>query len=680
MISKRTANILFILALLAVYFLGVGVRRSVYNAQDAPGWNEMPFTMESALHFRHIRMLLEDGDLPAIDYEVQHPGGVRVAATYSLSDEYPLAGLLGIMPRIGSLASRVRWIGLLWFCLTIPAMAAWIAALTRSRWAGLIASAFYAVMIAAVIRSTGQEISRENFAMPLLAAHLAANVFAAGAGSRRSKLLLGALSGLLLGLAGLTWDLIQFYILVAWLLAAIRMVAKLIRGRIPPPRWHLLSELCLVLAALSLSPYQRAHGFMTSPVFLLGCGLILAQIAVLLLRRRFGDAYMPRVYRWASVFAIFAPFALLLLACGPYSEHYGHFAQLLFAKLRHANIKPADPALLGFDARIMWVPALHSATSKVLFLLFPATFLLTLPLILLLFRSIFRNGFRREQLINLIVYYLTSFIAFLLFVRFHVFLALFAAGVVAVGSYLLMRRGGWKSWVWAPLLVILFVSAARHTLSDPARWGRPAVYYREMKELIDWTSANIAGEPLAANFGVSATLLTYAGNPIVLHPKFEAKDIRDRVRNYGEILFKGDQRRLREWMEEMNTRYLVYSMGEFSDIRPEWQMRYFADALDPPAQAPARYFEYDDSGLSLFRLEWQNRKYKVFRLITSEDERRGRSLLEKARIHLQSGRLQEARDAAARALLIDPNQGQAGNILRQAGSLLDQGFGDEQGE
>jgi len=680
MIKKKTARLIFVLALLATFILGVGVRRTVYNAQSAPGWDEMPFTMESALHFRLIRMLVEDGTLPSIDRHVQHPEGVRVSETYSLSDEYLLAGLLRVVPDFASLAERVRWISLLWFCLTIPALAGWIAAPTRSRWSGLVGALFYAVMIAAVIRSTGQEISRENFAMPLLVGHLALGALASASNSRKSGSLLAAASGLLLGLAWITWDLIQFYVLIVWLIAALRILANLLRKRSPELRAPSPVEIGVLLAVVICSPYQRAHGIAFSPLFLLGCGILLTQLFTATLARRRAAALSKSFYSCCASIMMIAPFSLFLLDSGSYADHYGHFGRLLIAKLRHCNIKPADPALLDFDARIMWVPALHSASSETVFILLPAILLLTLPLFLLLCRTVYRGGFQRERIFDLVVLYLTSFIAFLLFVRFHVFFALFAAALLGVGSYYIMRNIDWKTWVWAVLLLLVFLGEARHTLGDPTRWGRPMVYYSEMKELIDWSYANIEAEPVVANFGLSATVLTYAGNPIVLHPKFESARIRGRVREYAELLFKGDERALRDWMEEMDARYLIYSMGEFSDAKVEWQMRYFVDAINPPASAPARYFEKDDAGLSLFQLVWQNRKYKVFRLITSEDEQEARQLVSRAREHLQSGRLQAAQDDAARALLIDPNQDEAARVLRHAGALMDQGFGEGQGE
>ena len=94
-------------------------------------------------------------------------------------------------------------------------------------------------------------------------------------------------------------------------------------------------------------------------------------------------------------------------------------------------------------------------------------------------------------------------------------------------------------------------------LYKPERWGRTGCITR------NWTIWSIgwaeyaAPEPVLANFGVSASILTYGKCPIILHPKFESKVIRDRVRAYGEHLFKGTEKEFRDWAEEQGAQYYV---------------------------------------------------------------------------------------------------------------------------
>ena len=55
-----------------------------------------------------------------------------------------------------------------------------------------------------------------------------------------------------------------------------------------------------------------------------------------------------------------------------YVSHYSHFGDLTAAKLKFNNIKPRDPDLLTYDARMMWTPSMHSATWKIAIGFFPS--------------------------------------------------------------------------------------------------------------------------------------------------------------------------------------------------------------------------------------------------------------------------------------------------------------------
>jgi hypothetical protein len=55
-----------------------------------------------------------------------------------------------------------------------------------------------------------------------------------------------------------------------------------------------------------------------------------------------------------------------------YVSHYSHFSELTRAKIKFHNVKPRDPDLLSYDARMMWTPAMHSADWKILTTFFPS--------------------------------------------------------------------------------------------------------------------------------------------------------------------------------------------------------------------------------------------------------------------------------------------------------------------
>jgi len=655
--------------LLFLYFLGLLVRRHVLEAQLTQHGGSLPFTLEGALNFRRIEQVFVAGSLPVRDPQLEYPQGVVIRETDTVGAEYVYAALARVFPAKVPLADRIRWIEPAWFCLGIPLMALWIWWWRGSRAGGWCAAGYYAVALSSVIRSTGQEVSHENFALPLLMAHLAAEAFSEDAArGARARAAASFASAVLLALALATWDLIQFYVGMWMIVAAIRFFHAVRRGEPSLDRRWLLQFAVLVVAG-AVNPYLRAHGFLAGPVMALGYGMMLLSAV----RRFTSGAPVSPVWSRASVslgLMLLVPVAVMVLP-GLARESYGHFAELLCAKLRFLNVKPADPAVLTFDQRIMWVPALDSATVALTRTLLPAMLPLSLVSALLLVRRSHTQS--DPKLKRLLFFHAISLGAFVLLVRFHVFVAVFAAAVLGVVLSWAWRRGFWIRWVSAVVLAAGMMWEGIHVVRQPLRWGRTMVYYQEANELIRWLEG-VRPEPVLANFGISASILTYGRCPIVLHPKFESREIRGRVERYGEELFKGSEESLRDWADGYGVRYYVYAMGEFSPLAPQQQMRYFVDELNPSTNSPAWKFEYEPESMKYFRCLWGNRKYRVFRMMRREDEVRARTYARGAAAALAGGDLQRAEDQAASALLINPYDAGAQRVLKHVGALRDQGF------
>lgn len=379
--------------------------------------------------------------------------------------------------------------------------------------------------------------------------------------------------------------------------------------------------------------------------------------------------------RVVVVLAALAPLVVGLLLASSYGAAYGHFGELLWAKIRFLNRKPADPSLLTFNQRIMWVPALHSAGWGLAWALFPAMLLLTLPAIIVVYRC--RRAHPETGLFQLLTFYCASLVAFCGFVRFHVFLAVFASGLLGWWLKEAVSRRGWRRWAPAALLAVGWAVEAGHAVRAPERWGRSGVYYRELGDLVDWIREYAGPDAVLANFGVSASILAYGERPIVLHPKFESAALRERVREYGEALFKGTEAGFRDWALAHGARYYVYSLGEFSEHGTPQQMRYAVDALDPPEDAAARVFEFEPAEAKHFQYLWGNAKYRVFRVMPREDKATAAELSARAGAALLAGDLGRAEELAARALDLNQDDARAQNVMRHVGSLRDQGFSYE---
>lgn len=646
--KRHHRSILWIAVCILLFCSAYTVRRASFDiVQTNVGLDPLPFTVEGALHFRLHRMVYENGGLPLLDSDINIPQGLNPRQTYSVGSEFVYGALARVLPLASSLTDELRILQTAWFCLGIPALACLIAVMTGSRWAGALGAALYAVSMASVVRSTGIELSRENFSVPFLIAHMACWAIAVrqSTGHSRTWRMSVAGSSMFLACAMMTWDLIQFY-LILWI--AVWILEDLFR-----PHRHTREQrlgLAIHLAVLGMAglihPYLRAHAFLVSPPMLMGVawGFLSAV-----------QGRIPRV-RDASGWVRMGTFAVLLVALlfftRPYAVQYGHFMDLLAAKLRWMNQKPADPSLLTFAQRIMWVPALHTPNWALTRHLFPFSFLLGLLGVLLF---VFGHGRYPSPQPERIFYpagLAVTLLAYILFVRFHVYLVLFISIFAAVPVAWLMKRSAVKGAVYAVLLSGCILVEAAHTLQEP--WGRKNVYYPELVELTEYLQERVAPSPVLAAFGVSGSILAYGNCPILLHPKFETEDIRRRVKDFAYTLYREPEERFRDWATEEGALYYVHSLGSYASKQPEYQMRYMADALEPDDDVAAWLFETQPEALRYFQPIFENRKYRVFRIVTPLMEQRASELALRALNRLRDGQPEKAEGIALQALTLFP--------------------------
>ncbi len=693
---------------LCLVLTGFGLRRLTYEGERSEHGLDLPFTRESALAFRRVRMAAEAGRLPRHDPGVMHPEGIDPYQTYEISREWVYPALLRLTPRGWPLAERVRWLEVAWFSLGIAAMYAWLRLHTGSRWAGTVAAGLWACSFGAVVRSTGLELSGDTFALPLVLGHFALDAAAGRAGSGRTRVGWAVASALALAAAACSWDLVQVVILLRALVFIVHHIA---RGR-PEPGWGWrwgLPSVAVLLAAV-LNPYLRHQHALASPGYLLTLAGLLA--AALPLHAGARD-------RWVRLGTVAVVVGVGLGLGAMYRDHYGHFRELMVAVIRFRNQKPEDPSLLTYEQRILWVPPLNPPTLLLTRAFFPSLWFVLPALALaglrnpgrrvriavwvwiaLVFVSPYLVGLaggaespnpwltrtltflmvgvlpalalvgavRLGASLRIVAWgWIVAVLAYGLFVKFHLFAALFAAplaGLAAARGLSGPRRRG-----IVEITVLLALSLTWESLNTVARAQGTisrAVEYADLKELVGWFGPDLPPAPVVANFPVSGPLLAYADTPIVLHPKFEQRGIRDRVRAYGEALFKGTEETFRDWVDDHEAVYYVHGIGEFASWGIPGQMRYMVDAVDAGPETAARILEQaaqEGRDTRYFRFERGNRKYAVFSMLTRADQRRAETWMVTARDNLARGEWRMAELAAERALALDPHTPGAMDLL-----------------
>lgn len=667
--------LLVLLALLTLFTIALGARALILQAQYQRFGDELPFTLESALYYRRVKMVYDTGRLPAHDAMVQYPEGINPWTTYTAGAEFIYAKLARFFPENVPVPHRIRWIEAGWFSLGIPFLALGLFAWRRSIGAAAWGSLFYALALSSVIRSTGQELSHENFALPLLIAHWAFSVWAPELRRRAARISAHAGAALMLALALCAWDLIQFYIALRLLHRVWREIRAPGNATAPKDGWWL--EYAALLAVGLLDPYHRGQGWLLSAPMGLAHGLTILRILRGWLLPHTGAVRVRQIAAQGGV--LLAVFLATLFA-----RHfqisdgaYGHFTELLWAKLRYLNVKPEDPARLTFSQRILWVPALNSTDWSLLNMLFPVLLWLTIPFIFLLFWKSRKSPDPRVG--ELLFAWTISVVAFWFFARFHVFLSLFCCIAIGVGCSFIPSRAWWIKILTGVLIGTGLFAESAHTVQRPGQWGRVNVYFKELNELTAWLSRNVSPDPVLANFGVSGSIAAYGKCAVILHPKFENAELRQRVREYGEHLFLGDEKSFRDWADALGARYYVHAFGEFSRQQPELQMRYFVNAPDPAPDAAARGFEFDPENRIWFVPLWQNVKYAVFRIVTAAEEAVALQHVQRAEMAFERGEMDEVTRACMAAMEHFPRQPRALELLRMASALQASGFQTEAG-
>ncbi len=655
--SKWGRVILAVVLCVGAMVGGVKVRRAVLDAQRviaSDGTTEpLPFTLESALAFRRVMQCYRDGSLPDHDPDIEYPEGINPRANDTALAAAPYALAARLWPGSATgFEERLRWLSLLWWTLSIPALFVAVKVGTRgSTAAAAMATALYAVAISAVARSMGQELSHENDAWPFLMAHVACWVVAAMSAKRfRWRVFWGCAGAASLALALCLWDLTQYYLGAVAVFAALRALV----GRLPKREafaFHVPLAVA-VLAVAVFDPYHRAHHLLISPLVAL---LVATPLTTLVHSRPAPPhhAAAPDAAPRRRTFLIRAGLLILLPALAALTsllffraEAYGHFFSLLMAKLRFLNQRPLEPGRLTFAQRVLWVPALNSLDSELLQMWFPAILWPSTLVAILAYwpraaRFLFEvppppeqsvaerisRGTAAPQEIFLgpltptfvASFHLLSFVTTVLFARFHIFLAVTACALTAVLLRRIAAPGGWRGvriLAAAALFGVIFYEEAAQTFTKPQRWGHQNPYMKETDALIEALKRDVTPDPVLAMFGVSSSIAAYAECPILLQPKFESPAVRHNTEDFWKALFKGDEEAFVAYMRKHRMPVYVHSMGQLANLGWELSPRYMVDALEPPPDAVVRIFEGNEPEKALKHLVpvYANRKYRIFRL------------------------------------------------------------------
>ncbi|MCX5797935.1 MAG: hypothetical protein NTY77_20785 [Elusimicrobia bacterium] len=602
---------LALLSVLAAAQIYLRVRQDVSLPYFNPDADTGFFRNESAIQYRYALLVANGAGIPELDRDAQYPEGIRTRQELTLTMERATGWTWRVINLFTPLRD-FRWFVLL-FCavmssLAVPAFYAIALRLSRSAPLALASAAIFALSWAGMANGIGTYVF-ESFTLPLLLASLAFLVAALDSEERLWRVH-SAAAGALLGVALASWHFSRFH-LAALFIALAWTGWRCRRDEAASSRLRVCVGVlvaCAGAAGLLCAPL-RETAFILSPVMLLGYGLLLALV--------FPRRVLPIALGTAAALGLSSYLSRELSA-------YGHVYGMFWEKLRHGLRMPADPAQLSADARLLWMGPFQSPAPGFLIFAFVPLGFIMVPRVA---AALFGKGESPPEkdggplppavVDALLVFYLAGTALILRLTPVLAFL------LCAAATRLPQR---WLRAAWLPPVFFLLAALeGAKTLAPSSRFNpvlrisaawagsetHPGVSSADVLALIRWLRKNGGPDrPVLANFGLSASLLTYAGSPVLLQPKFEAPGIRAKTMEFLRSLYAGEPEFL-AFCRRYGATLFVYSTEDILDEAPGGP-RYASGGLRLKPDAAAVLFHFRPEELKGFRLLYENQSFRVF--------------------------------------------------------------------
>ena len=632
---------LVIYAVLLVAVMGVSyfVRIGIWRNQDDRIGGKLIFTLESALLFRYARLSLTD-DIPACDYKVEAPGGINPRETFSLGGGIILGKIYKFCKKLGIVDANLNFevfhrFAMPAYFVLLSLMAVFFSVLTVSGniWLSIVLSFWYGVCIPSVIRSTGQEFMRENFALPLIFCHVAAFIYAL----KNNKSFFYFVCGIFIAAAWSLWDMTHLYLYV---------FSVFLMGQLKIKHNDIFCLTVPIIFAAFFNTYLNYHkAFLSLPVIFL---LINVFTQFLFSKKNWFTARKVIFTRFTlAVISI----VLIYLFSG-YGEDYGHFFQLLAAKIKFFNIKPLDPSKLSFTARVLWTPALHSAKwGDVKYYFLYLLIMNTVALAIVFSEKSIKKMDGAEKYILFCFFFF--FFLFVMFFRVNVYAVFFS--VLLVSFCYKLKKRAWQNLTFIVIILLSILDFAR-TESNKQYLGRGENYH-SLNSLIQWIKENTKeSAPVLASFNLAGPIVNYTNRPVILQPKFEKADIRIKYETFLKRLFDENEKPFYDFACEQKASYFIYEKGT-SWNRSIYSPAYFVALNNYEAERKnilVNKFEGDIRRLTKFSQVYENSKYKVFKIIDSKDVLAANVLFDEAAVLIDCNKINDAEDKLRSALVLYP--------------------------
>ncbi len=672
-----TKNIFYKIVILIIFILLVAVAYFIrdydYTRESAKYPEFVPFTLESAMMYSYSWDIAKNGYLKTNDPSLVSISNYSVDEQMSISLEYFIGYAFRFKNYLfnknfeykidsvyGVNREFVSWTRCqirLWISITAGLLFLWLLMLRVPVFYSLAGGLLFAISPAAIARATGQDLIRENFAIPLIILSIVIAYWYL-VKPKYYKLFFLIIS-IFITLS--SWDMVQLCLSIWALYEILRIFFGGYVNRKKLLLWCAIT-ISAILAGL-INPYLLSHKFLLSPFLI----ILQPSLLIMLVFYKKEEKY-SRIAGLICLLCLGVFWYFVIQKMG-FISNYSHFFAFVKSKIYFNNVKPFNPKLLDFDSRILWTPALHSATFKIFWFLFH--FLIPVGILVFLYVLI-RNKtrhifFRRFPRLGLPFFFsIVFFIFFIFMVRFHALAIPFICVTVAILfgdiSYVSNRFGKIIIYVLFFLLIFFELSwfaSLQRKYDDP--------WYDKL-ELIKFLNLNseIKGKTILADFTLSTSLKAYSVANIILQPKFELGETRNLVKQYLDIIYFENEYKFMKFCNKFKTDYFIFDKvlafgGEKTYAMHPWSSRYVAGANEIKKESAVYSFYYTPGKMEYFYqfdkdislMNSQNR-YVLFKVISEEDKDHADQLYYIAMKYYNNGNIGIANKTTREGLILNP--------------------------
>jgi len=588
------------LLLIILFLLAIGLKLYLYKQNT--DFNEKSdfclFRVESAIRYHYAKLIANRENIPDIDISAQYPEGLKVKNRIKLTTEYVTGILYQFIPH--TIPFHIFLIYFMFIISSINVVTVYLISfkLSKNFYSSILSCLFYITAFPSYARTVAGGFVEEDFALPFI---FLSFLFFIKSFEDSKKYLYSFLCGLFLFIPLTSWHLTQFYFTL-FLLFIIFQFFKRFEERDK-----------IILPFLFITGFNILGGIfvptLNSENFLFSYNMLISYSLIMI----WSVTKLSKINKWIT-FIVFLVLIMILVSLFSFltSSHkaeYSHVYSLILYKILYFGKKPDDPSTMPFDAKVFWQAGFLNPSLKNIIVSFGGIFIVALfGIVLVMFRFMKNKTEITEE--GLLYFVLVFLPLYLLFERLYVFLIFFITPFVSLIFNLKLKLPKKTNKILLNsilFLAILFQSYKGFTYDIKLRDADVH------NDIVRFLKENTKEEDVVlANFGFSALIYTYANRPIVLHPMFESKDIRDKTKECYESIFSKEED-FYKLCKKYKIKIFIYDWHYIFD-KSKNSVRYQINQNKLFKDSASFNFHFYPERLKHFSLLYQNTYYRVYKI------------------------------------------------------------------